>query len=208
VSEPASPLPTSYRWALVAAVVIGFQVSLAAAFDVQAALNHDEPPPMGGSEAAFPGLGLNPLAQRELVLAAASGHQSALEAMLPWRMGTSLLLALTSGLVFILGMRLRVSQESRPNVAHQLGTAAIAAAVLRSIDGAENLVIMRTMLAEVGKAIVKEGVADATAVADVATFVFSVSSAAWTLAVVAAFMTMGSYFRSETLRTALGRAEP
>ena len=207
MSDAASPLPRSYRWALVAAVVLGFQVSLAAAFDVQAALNYAEPPPMGGSEAAFPGLGLSPIAQRQLVLAAASGHQSALEAMLPWRTATSLLLAVASGLVFILGMRLRVSQESRVNTAHQLGAVALASAVLRSIDGAENLVIMRTMMGEVGKAILQEGVADANVVASVATSVFSVASVAWTLVVVAGFMTLGNYFRSETLRAALGRSE-
>jgi hypothetical protein len=208
VSDAGSPLPGSYRWALVAAVILGFQVALAAAFDVEGAFNYDAPPQLGGSEAAFPGLGLSPLAQRELVLAAASGQRSALEAMFPWRAASSLLLAVAAGVVFILGMRLRVSQESRPSTAHQLGTAALAAAVLRSVDGAQNLVLMRTMLGEVGKAIVKEGVVDGGLVASVATTVFSVASAGWTFAVVAVFMTLGNYFRSETLRAALGRAEP
>ncbi len=201
-------LPGSYRWALVAAVVVGFQVALAAAFDLQAALNHDSPPSMAGSEAAFPGLGLSPLAQRNLVLAAASGYQSALEGMLPWRAGTSALLALASGLVFVMGMRLRISQESRPGTAHLLGQAALAAAVLRSIDGAESLVIVRTMLGSVGKALIHEGVLEAETGAMVATLAFSVASALWTLVVVGGFVTLGNYFRSDVLRTALEREEP
>ena len=202
------PLPRSYRWALVAAVVVGFQVALAAGFDLQAAFNHDTPPPLAGSEAAVPGLGLSPLAQRQLVLAVASGYQTALEGLLPWRAGTSALLALASGLVFVMGMRLRISQESRPSTAQLLGQAAFAAAVLRSIDGAETLVILRSMLAEAGQALVREGVPDAELFRTVMAPAFSVASAAWTLIVVATFVTLGNYFRSETLRTALDREAP
>ncbi len=208
MSSTPNPLPGSYRWALVAAVVVGFQVSLAAGFDVQAAFNHADPPSLTGSESALPGLGLSPLAQRQIVLAATSGHQTALESLVPWRIVSSLLLAIASGLVFVLGMRLRVTQEARPNTAQQLGIAALAAAVLRSIDGAQNLVIVRTVFTEVGKAIVREGVHDAEAMSGVVIFICSVASAGWTLVIVAGFMTLGNYFRSETLRTALARAEP
>lgn len=207
-SQPSPPIPRSYRWALVAAVVLGFQVSLAAGFDVNAALNHGDPPPMGQSEAAFPGLNLSPLAQRRLVLAANSGLQSAIASMVPFRTISSLLLSMAAGLVFIFAMRLRVSQAQRAKTARRLGFAALGAAVLRSIDGAENLVIMRTMLSEMGKALVQEGVPEAEALAAGITFLFSATSAAWTLVVVAAFMTLGSYFRSEDLRGALARAEP
>jgi hypothetical protein len=202
------PLPSSYRWALLAAVVLGFQVALAAAFDVQAAINHDEPPPMTGSEAALPNLGLSPLAQRQVVLAAVSGYRGALEGMLPWRTASSALLSFAAGLVFFFGMRLRVSLEKRPAAALFLGRASIAAAALRAIDGAENLVLARNTFAEMGKAFVREGVADASAMTEVLTVVISALSGAWTLLVVAGFVTLGNYFRSETLRTALGRADP
>lgn len=208
MSSTGAPLPGSYRWALVAAVIVGFQVSLAAGFDVQAAFNHAEPPSLTGSESALPGLGLSPLAQRQIVLAAASGHQTALESLVPWRIISSLLLAIASGLVFVLGMRLRVTQEARPGTAQQLGIAALAAAALRSIDGAENLVIVRTVFTEVGKAIVREGVHDAEAMSGVVIFLCSAASAGWTLVIVAGFVTLGNYFRSETLREALARAEP
>lgn len=201
-------LPGSYRWALVAAVVVGFQVALAAAFDVQAAINHDEPPPMTGSEAALPNLGLSPLAQRQVVMAATSGYRSALESMLPWRIGSSALLALAAGLVFFMAMKLRVSQEGKPSTALHLGRAALAAAVLRSIDGAENLVLVRTTFDEMGKAFVREGLADAEAMTSMLRLFGSLGSGAWTLLMVGGFVTLGNYFRSEALRAALGRAGP
>ena len=206
MNPAASPLPGSYRWALVAAVVIGFQVALSAAFDVQAALNHDVPPPL--SDSAYPGLGLSPLAQRNLMLAASSGYQSALSAMMPWRAITSALLAAAAGLVFIMAMRMRVSPEGRAGAAFWLGRAALASAVMRSIDGAENLVIVRTMMDQVSKAIVVEGVAEAAAAGAVGSVLGSVMTGGWTLVMVAAFVTLGNYFRSESLRTALERAEP
>lgn len=207
-SAAGTPLPPSYRWALIAAVVLGFQVSLAAAFDVHAALNHDEPLPLGAAEAAFPGIGLTPLAQRQMVLAANSGQQSALVSMLPWRTGTSVLLTLAAGLVFIFGMRLRVSGENRVGTAQQLGVAALASAALRSLDGAQNLVIMRTMVAEMGKVILQERPPEAEALASVISFSGSVASVGWTVVMVASFVTLGNYFRSADLRVALARAEP
>lgn len=191
-----------------AAVIVGFQVSLAAGFDVQATLNHADPPSLTGSESALPGLGLSPLAQRQIVLAMASGHQTALESLVPWRIVSSSLLAIASGLVFVLGMRLRVTQDRRPATAQLLGIASLAAAALRSIDGAENLVIARTVFTEVGKAIVREGVHDAEAMSGVVLFICSAASTGWTLVVVAGFVLLGNYFRSETLRAALARAEP
>ena len=206
MSAAASPLPGSYRWALVAAVVLGFQVALSAGLDVQAALNHDVPPPL--SDSAYPGLGLSALAQRNVMLAASSGYQSALEAMLPWRPITSGLLALAAALVFVMAMRLRLSAEGRAQSALLLGRASLVAAVFRSIDGAENLVIVRTMMEQVGKAVLAEGVPDAEAAGAVGSLLGSLMSGGWTLVMVAAFVSLGNYFRSETLRSALERTEP
>lgn len=209
MSEPAgTPLPGSYRWALVAAVIVGFQVAFSAGFDLNAALNHDAPPSLTGSESAFPNLGLSPVAQQRIVLATASAYQTVLEAMLPWRIATSALLTLMAGLVFILGMRLRVTEEGRGTIAVQLGSAALAAAVMRSIDGAQSLVFTRTMALEASKAFVREGLPDAEVVAAAGTFVVTAGSGAWTLLMVAGFVTLGNYFRSEALRTALARVEP
>ena len=128
--------------------------------------------------------------------------------MLPWRIATSALLTLMAGLVFILGMRLRVTEEGRGTIAVQLGSAALAAAVMRSIDGAQSLVFTRTMALEASKAFVREGLPDAEVVAAAGTFVVTAGSGVWTLLMVAGFVTLANYFRSEALRTALARVEP
>jgi hypothetical protein len=188
-------------------VVVGFQVAIVAAFDAHAAFTYDEPAPLNDSQATLPGWGITPLAQRQLALASATGYRAALAGLMPWRVITSLALAAAAGLVFFMGMRLRVSPEGRPAVAENLGRAALGAAILRSIDGAENLVIVRTTLEEVSKAMVREGVPDAHSASVVGTFLASAASGAWTLVMVATFVVLGNYFRSETLRTALGRAE-
>lgn len=200
-------LPGSYRWALSVAVVVGFQVAMVAAFDAHAAFTYDEPAPLNDSQAALPGWGISPLVQRQLALASATGYRAALAGLMPWRVITSLALAAAAGLVFFMGMRLRVSPEDRPAAAENLGRAALGAAILRSIDGAENLVIVRTTLEEVSKAMVREGVPDAHSASVVGTFLASAASGAWTLVMVATFVMLGNYFRSETLRTALGRVE-
>ncbi len=178
--------------------------ALSAGFDVQAAINHDVPPPI--SDSSYPGLGLSHLAQARLMRAASSGYQSALASMVPWRPITSTLLAVASGLVFFMAMRLRLSPEGRAEAALLLGRASLAAAVLRSIDGAENLVIVRTMMDLVGKAVVLEGVPEAQAASEVGSVLGSLMSGGWTLVMVAAFVTLGNYFRSETLRSALERS--
>lgn len=198
----------SYRLALSISVVLGFQVAFAAAFDVQTALDYDQPPSLGGSEAPLPSLGLSPLGHRQLTLAMASGHRSALEAMLPWRTASSLLLAIASGFVLAFGIRLWVTEESRPAAAQQLGTAALVAALLRAIDGGENMVIMRTVMTEFSKALVREGVPDAALMADALTFTACAVSAAWTAVILTGFVWLANYFRSDALRTALARAEP
>lgn len=203
-STPA--LPTGYRWALVAAVVVGFQVSLAAAFDVQATLNIDEPVSLGGQEAGLAGLGLTPQAQREVFLASASGYQAAVKGMGGWRIATSLLLSVAAGLVFFLGMKMRVSPLNRAELAVGLGRAAIAAAVLRSIDGAENLVVARAVAQETARAITSAGVT-ATDL-ELMTVGVSFASGAWTLLMVSLFVALGTYFRSSGLLDALERAEP
>lgn len=207
MTPPVPALPTGYRWALVAAVVVGFQVALAAAFDVQATLNVDEPVSLSGQEAGLTGLGLTPQAQREVFLASASGYQAAVKGMGGWRIATSLLLSIAAGLVFFLGMRMRVSPAHRAALAVELGRAAIATAVLRTIDGAENLVVARAVSEETSRAIAKAGAAFPTEV-DLMTAGVSFASGAWTLLMVSVFVALGTYFRSAGLRDALERAEP
>lgn len=200
-------MPRSYRLALSLAMVLGFQVALVAAVDVQAALDYDQPATLT-NEIAVPEIKLTPLGHRQLQLAIASGERGGLEAMLPWRTASSLLLAIASGFVLVLGVRLWLSEESRPVAAQHLGTAALVASLLRAIDGGQNLVIMRSTMAEFGKALVHEGVTHAVELADFSTFFACALSVARSALILAGFVWIGNYFRSDDLRTALARAEP
>jgi hypothetical protein len=162
---------------------------------------------MGGEEAPLSGSGLTPKAQHQVYLAKRASYQAAVESMLPWRMISSGLLAIGSGLVFFFGMRLRLTVEDRVRAAELLGSAAIGAAVLRSIDGAQNLVIARTVAIETGRVLIAEGIQDAQLAASALTAASSASSVIWSLTMVAVFVSLSSYFRSERLREALAREE-
>ena len=100
-----------FRWALVAAVVVGVQVALSAGSDAYVALNLDEPPIIRDDFVA-PETGLSPDAQRAVWLAGVSGERSALHNMQPWRAGTMVLLAIASGLVAVQAFRIRFAPPS------------------------------------------------------------------------------------------------
>lgn len=195
-------VPASFRWAVTIATLIGFQIALSAAFELKAALDVDSP---AGSEGQLSGTGWTAEQQREVFLAQRSGFQSAVHSMLPWRIGTEALLALGAGAVFFLALRLRVATEERGEAAELVGRAALAAAIVRTIDGAQNLVIARS-IAEHTSAAMAKGDAESRAVATFAVSGISVLSVAWSLVVVGLFMGLSTYFRSKRLRDVLDRA--
>lgn len=203
---PRLSAPRTFHWALVACVVLGLQVALSAAFDVDTALRNDGPASIA-EDASVPGSGLSPAAQRTVVLAGASGIKGAINGMGSWRVATSLLLGLSAGTVFLLAMRLRVSAEKRAAVALALGRAAMVTALLRSVDGAQSLVIARAATEEMGKALLQEGMVNAVENGSLMTNMISVASVAWTFVMVATFVGLGNYFRSENLLAALSRDE-
>ena len=199
-------MPRSYRWAVTIAVVIGFQVALSAVFDVQEAMHIDSPSSLG-EETQMVGTGLSPEVQHQVWLTRRASYQAAVSSMLPWRLISSALLALGSGLVFFFAMRLRLSVEDRVRGAEWLGFAAIGAALFRSIDGAQNLVIVRTVATETGRVMLAEASTEVKIAVNAATTVSSISSVVWSLMMVAVFVSLSSYFRSERLRDALTREE-
>jgi hypothetical protein len=188
------------------AVIIGFQVALSAAFDVQEAL-HIENALTGSEEAPLLGTALSPAVQKQIWMTKRVAYQTAVTNLLPWRVISSALLTLAAGLVFFFGMRLRVSVEDRARAAELLGAAAIGTAVLRSIDGAQSLVIARTVATETGRVLIREGIQDAQLAASAVSAASTATSVIWSLVMVAVFMGLSSYFRSEGLRAALARDE-
>lgn len=190
-----------FRWALVASVVVGVQVALSAGSDAYLAMNLDAPPVIRDDFVA-PETGLSAEAQRAVWLAGVSGERSALHNMQPWRAGTMVLLALASGLVAAQAFRLRFSPPAFKLALLQARFATIAA-VLRTIDGAQNLVIARVMSKELSTALDAQGLQDAHFAGQLLTAMFSTGSVMRSVLVVALFLVIGSYFRSDHVKTLL-----
>lgn len=199
-------MPASYRWALVIALVLGFQLALSAAIDLEQA-THIENPSLYKEENALAATGLSGEAQRELWLAQRSAYQTAVNGLLPWRYGTSGALALAAAVLFALGLRLAFFAEDRTEAARTLGRAAIVTAVLRSIDGAQDLVITRAVVEATGRALVSVAAKEAEAASQLLSIAGWAGSVGKSVVVVAVLMGLAGYFRSQKLHTALSRAE-
>lgn len=206
--QPTTPLPGALRLVLLTAVTVGALVSFGAARDVSMALTIAGPAPMEGSEATLPGLGLTPQAQRAVWLAMLSGVRGAIAGMTTSRVIISMLLSSAASLVFVLALRLRWSvQGPRELVATLLARVAVGAAVLRTLDGAQQLVIARTAAEEIGKALVREGVAEAQALGEAVLAAYSALIIGWTALVVGLFVGFSRYLGSDAVRAALGQQD-
>jgi hypothetical protein len=206
------------KWANTIAVVVGLQLTIASVMDFRIALNIDHLD-QHGDESQFQALQPSLAAQRELLLAQRSGLQSAITGMRPWRLAVEGLLAAAGVAVFVMALRLRIATEGRPDIARGLGRAAIGAALFRAIDGAQGLVIARTItdavvpvLSKTPPPAVQESAQQANLPIDAAlstiTGAANVANVLVSVIVVSIFMGLATYFRSERLQDALARAEP
>jgi hypothetical protein len=190
-----------FRWALVASVVVGVQVALSAGSEAFVALNLDAPP-IVRDDFFGPELGISAEAQREIWLAGVSGQRTALHNMQPWRVGTLLLLALASGLVAAQAFRMRFSPPAAQLAVTQ-GRLATAAAIFRTLDGAQNLVIARVAATTFVDALVAHQVPEAQHYRDVIIAAACTGSVMFSLAVVILFLVIRGYVRSETVKALL-----
>lgn len=190
-----------FRWALVASVVVGVHVALSAGQDAYMAINVDTPSIIRDDLFA-PELGLSPDAQRAVWLAGVSGERSALYNMQPWRAATMVLLAIASGLVAAQAFRIRFSAPSA-SLATLMARFATAAAVLRTVDGAQNLIIVKVMAQSLSTELITQGVRDAQVTGELMTAMFTTGSVMRSLLVVTLFIVIGSYFRSERVKALL-----
>jgi len=190
-----------FRWALVVAVVMGVQVALSSISDAWAAINLDAAPEVRDNLFG-PDAGISAEAQRAIWLAGVSGQRSALHNMQAWRVGTMVLLAIAAALVAIQAFRLRFSAHAA-ELAALLAHFATAAAIFRTIDGAQNLVITRVMSAELSNALVAQNVQNAQLNGQLLAATASTGSVMLSLFVVGSFIALGSYFRSERVKAFL-----
>jgi hypothetical protein len=111
------------------------------------------------------------------------------------------LLALGGLLVFLGAAQIRWSTETPAvGLADRLAWAATGAAVLRTLDGAQELVIVRRAAEASARALEKLNVPDAAAAGELSRVLVSAVSVGWTAVVVGLLLTLGAYFRSPVVK--------
>lgn len=201
MKQPA-PFPALFRVALLAAVTVGALVSFSAAQGVgmvamASASSSDGDVKLG------PLAAITPYAKEQEAAAKASRRASfnAIESMGASRVVILLGLSATASMVFLGALFIRWSLNApRAAIARMLGAAAFGAALFRTLDGAQELVIARRAAEATLKALVAANVPDAAEGSGLALGLLSFVSVAWTAFVVGLFLLLGTYFRSDRVR--------
>ncbi|MCC6335915.1 MAG: hypothetical protein IT380_18230 [Myxococcales bacterium] len=199
------PYPTIFRVALLAAVTAGALMSFSAAQGVGLAIMAPDAP--RDAEVKLGALaGLTPWAKEQEAALQASRRATfaAIESMGAARVVILLGLSATASMVFLGALFLRWSANTpRWAIARLLGRAALAVAFFRTLDGAQELVITRRATDAAIKVLIAAEVPDASAGAGYTLGVISALSVGWTAFVVALFLALGGYFKSEKVRSLL-----
>jgi hypothetical protein len=133
---------------------------------------------------------------------------AAIESMASSRALVLSLLALGGLLLFLGAAQIRWAEEAPwVGLADRLAWVATGAAVLRTVDGAQELVIVRRAADASTRALARLEVPDAVAAGELSRALFTVLSVGWTAAVVALLLGLSAYFRSPGVRSSYFVAE-
>jgi hypothetical protein len=133
----------------------------------------------------------------------------AIESMAGPRVAVASLLAAAAMLVFLTAAQIRWSTErAHVRLARRLGVLGLVAAALRTLDGAQQLVIVRHAAEAHGKVLLESKLPDAEATAAATRMLISVASVGWTIVVVGVFFVVSSYFRSANVQAGFDATEP
>jgi hypothetical protein len=209
MSEPVRPWPPLMRVVLLLALTLGVMVTASAAQGAILALNVESvtlPDADLGPFKAF-----IPYAREQEVAMKAQQHATlnAIEQMGAPRVLVLALLGTITLLIFLTTLQIRWSVEvPEVTLARRLGGLAIAAAVLRTIDGAQSLVIERRSLEAFGKALLASGIPEAAQSLEFTSAITSVASIGWTATVVTLFIAVSTYFQSEKVQATFAPPAP
>lgn len=194
------PLPTSVRLATLAVVTLGAMVSWTAARDVYVAL--DAP---GRDLPEIDASALRPFLAspdqepifKEALKASVRGQLSAIEGMQRSRVTILILLSMAATMVFTAALRLRWNLGGpHVSVTRQLATGAVIAAVLRTLDGAQELAIVTQAFGAAEKVFEKTPLPGPQLPTEIYRTIGQAASIGFTVFVVACFLLAGGYFRS------------
>jgi hypothetical protein len=189
-------LPTPLRRVTLATLALGALVSFGAVQGLRLAFFADELDSSAGETPFLNRLTPNPEAFSAAQRAQGVAMRSALTGMRWPRIVILFGLSSAAAMVFVSAMRLRwPGGVRRMGVALLLGRAAVVTAVLRTLDGAQELVVVRASVAAYERALVERSVELANAGATMT--LFSGASVVTTAVVTGLFLLASSYFRSE-----------
>lgn len=199
---PSTRSPPLLRMILLAAIGLGVMVSVSAAQEAALAMTVESITPRELSLGPLKGLLPITKEQEAALKAQERATLSAIEAMATPRAIVLGLLAISALVVFVTSLQIRWSMDAPPAaLARRLGVAALASAVLRTLDGAQQLVIARRAAEANGRALLGAGTPDAETMVAMTRTVVSVVSVGWTLLIVAFFVALGTYVRSSKVLT-------
>jgi hypothetical protein len=191
-------LPTPLRYATLATLTLGVLVSFGAVQGMRMAVFADELDSSAGETPFLNTLTPNPEAFSAAQRAQGAAMRSTISGMRWPRAGILFGLSAAAAMVFVSALRLRwPSGVRRHGVAQLLGRSAVVAAVLRTLDGAQELVIVRASVAAYEKVLVDRSVELANAGATMT--LFSGASVVTTALVTSLFLLAANYFRSERI---------
>lgn len=195
--RPPEPLPGAVRFAALAAVALGALVSFSAARElplVLASADLDTPELDLGPFRAFV---VDEKTVRDAGKAAFRAQLSAIESMKGTRSVILLALSTSAALVFVAGLRLRwPGGIARRGVARLLGVSAAVSALLRTLDGAQALVIVRRGTAALDRVLASSASPELQLPPGLNVALYSALSVGLTVTVVGLFLALGAYFRS------------
>lgn len=192
-------LPNPVRYATLATLALGAIVSFGGLQGIGRALTVAEMDVSAGETPFLNKLTPNPEAFAAAQRAQAVAFRNSVENMRWPRVAVLFGLSAAASLVFVSALRLRwPSGVQRSNLAKLVSRAAIAAAVLRTLDGAQELVIVRAVANAWDKTLAQHQVEAADA--GVTTGVLSAASVGTTVVVTGLFVLAANYFRSERIQ--------
>ncbi len=190
-------LPTPMRVSALALVTIGLLTSIMAVAELEMTLRASElTPPMEMLASA-------------VLRAQFSGHVVALEAMQWVRVPVLALLSVASSVAFFTALRVRwPGSGRRVPFAELMAKAAIVSAVLRTVDGAQLLLIAKRAAAAGERALAQGPAGDPRAQETaLGLAMIPALSVAATLVVVGLYVTLGRYFQSPHARSLLAELD-
>lgn len=191
-------LPNPLRYATLATLTLGAMVSCGSVQGMRLAFVADEMDVSAGETPLLNKLTPNPVAYAAAQRAQGIAIRNSIEGMRWPRAAILFVLSGAAALVFVSALRLRwPSGVQRVGLAKLLSNAAMVAAVLRTLDGAQDLVIVRAAVAAYEKALLEHHVDPGEAGATMA--VFSGASVLTTVVVTALFVVASNYFKSERI---------